>query len=111
MDVVLHAKLVLYEVGVRIYLLMWIFWQWSQTDVVRTPVVVVAGSPLRTVTVGAPHADEELLATLYVGVVEIAGTGNGESAVPYHEVVELVVAHLCLELMPGIVELVGTGSQ
>ncbi len=111
MDIVLHAELVLYEVGIGPNGLMRILGQGLQINVIRTPIVVVAGCPLWTVAVSAAHLDKELLATLHIGVVEVAGARNGETAVPHHEVVELVVAHLGLELMPGVVELVGARAQ
>ena len=96
MYVVLHVELVLHIVAVRIDGLMGIARQLGVVLVhhhLRQPVVVVAGLPLRTVAAGAAHLVEQLLTALYGGIVQVACAGNGQTAMPHHEGVELLVAH------------------
>ena len=113
MDAVLHVQAVLHHVGVGINHLVGILRQGAVVglDHVGSPVPVVAGRPLRTVTGGATDFVEHLFAPLYDGVVEVAGTGHGQTAVPYHVLPEEAVAHLGLEVVVGIVELMGSGGE
>ena len=60
---------------------------------------------------GAANLIEYFLALLYLCVVQVAGTGNGQSAVPHEEGVVVVVAHLGGKTMPGVVKLVGGRTE
>ena len=55
-------------------------------------------------TVSATDLGEEGLATLYGIVVQITGGRNGKTAVPYHELVVLLVVHLFLTTIVLIVK-------
>ena len=111
MHIVLHVELVLHEVGVGIDGLVLILRQLLSGEHLRHPVVVVGCLPLGAVAACASPLIEELLALLHIGVVEVTGTRNGQSAVPHHEGVELVGRLLRLELEPRVVELVGARAQ
>ena len=113
MDAVLHVQAVLHHVGVGIDHLVGILRQRSVVglDHVGSPVPVIAGYPLWPVTGGTTDFVEHLFAPLYDCIVEVAGTGYGQTAVPYHVLPEETVAHLGLEVVVGIVELVGSGSK
>ena len=73
----------------------------------RVNVIIAAGLPLRAVAIGTADLHEYLLATLHGFRVQVAGAGDGETAMPDGEGVVVVVLHLGLELVDGVVELVG----
>ena len=110
-NVVRHVELVLHHVAVRIDGLVGVARQLLAGYHIRCPVVVRAGFPRRTVTAGAANLHEHLLALLHTRIVEVAGARNGKSAMPYHELVEVVGRHLWLKVVPLVAELVGAGLQ
>ena len=71
------------------------------------PHVVLTGFPRRTMALGAANLREQLLAALYVGVAEVAGSRDGQSAMPHHELVVLTVAHLVLAVVGSTLEKIG----
>ena len=115
-DVVHHKQTVLYHVGIRPDDLIRIAGQ--HTLIVLThaagisldrgihPWSVLASGPRRTVTACTANLIEQLLATLYVAAVQVAGSRHGQSAVPDHKLIVLLVAHLRLAVVPLVVELV-----
>ena len=111
MYVILHGKLMLYHVGIWIYSLLGIFGQWATSDNGGSPIIVFACSPRGTMAGGASNLLEHLLALLYHWVLEVTGTGNRQSAMPYKEGIVVVVAHLSLKAIPRIVKLVGGGTE
>ena len=62
-------------------------------------------------TGGTANLIEDLFTTLHLRVLQVASTGNGQSAMPHLEGPEVVVRHLWLEVVPGVVELVGGRQQ
>ena len=111
MYVILHGKLMLYHVGIRIYSLLGIFGQWATSDNGGSPIIVFACSPRGAMAGGTSNLLEHFLALLYHWVLEVAGTGNRQSAMPYKEGIVVVVAHLSLKAIPRIVKLVGVGTE
>ena len=109
--VVHHVELVLHHVAVRIDGLVGVARKLLAGYHVRCPVVVRACLPRRAVTAGAANLHEHLLALLHTRIVEVAGARNGKTAMPYHELVEVVGRHLRLEVVPLVAELVGAGLQ
>ena len=75
------------------------------------PVVIIACCPLWTVATCAAHLIEQSLTTLYIRVIKVAGTRDRKTAVPYHECIELLVAHLWREVVDAVVELVCLRAQ
>ena len=111
MYVILHGKLMLYHVGIWIYSLLGIFGQWATSDNGGSPIIVFACSPRGAMAGGASNLLEHLLALLYHWVLEVAGTRNRQSTMPYKEGIVVVVAHLGLKAIPRIVKLVGGGTE
>ena len=68
------------------------------------PHIVLTRSPRRTVALSTTYLVEQLLAALHLGIVQIAGSGNSQATVPYHELVVLLVAHLLLAVIGLAVE-------
>ena len=102
-DVVLHPEAVLYEVGVRPYLLVRIARHVAvgKEEAGRVLNVVLASGPRRTVTGGTANLREQLLALLEVLGRGVAGSRHSQSAMPYHEVLVLFASHLGVELLAG----------
>ena len=63
------------------------------------PHVVVSCLPRRTVTLGATNLSEECLSTLYILIAQVTSCGNGQSTVPNHKLVILLVAHLLFAII------------
>ena len=62
-------------------------------------------------TGGTSHLVEQFLATLHLFAVQVAGTGDSQSAMPHHELVVIVILHLRLEVVYVVVKLVGVRRQ
>ena len=85
-DVVFHVQLVLHHVAVRPDGLG-IAWKLiSLEKEVRVIVIVLPGSPGRSVAGGASYLAEEFTAPLHLRVVQIPGCRHGQPPVPYHQV-------------------------
>ena len=48
---------------------------------------------------GTTNLREQILTTLYVGIVQITGSRHSQSAMPYHKLIVLLVAHLFLAII------------
>ena len=110
-DVVFHGEAVLDHVGIGPDGLAGIARKRFGAIHGRGPVVVVSRGPGGFVAGGAANFREHFLSFLDVGVIEVAGAGNGQAAVPHHEGVELVGVHFRLEVVVRVVKLVGTWAQ
>ena len=88
-------------IGVRPNFLIWISRQTRigiGEQAIGVGETVVAGSPRRAVAVGAANLGEQLLTALHIRLIEIAGSRNGKSTVPYHEVDVVLIAHSHVEV-------------
>ena len=117
-DVVLHEQTVLYHVGIGPDGLVGILRQ--QLGVVAVlgqavgvgvclggsihPHVVGTCRPRRAVALCTAYLCEQRLAALHVGIIQIAGGRNGQTAVPHHELVVLLVRHLLFALVVFVVQ-------
>ena len=97
-DVIDHVQSVLHHVGVGPNLLVRIarhdLRSLSAAENVGVGHHIFACGPRRTVAVGAPNLLEQPAASLYLGVVYVARSRHGQSAVPHQQVHEFVVGHL-----------------
>ena len=113
-DVVFHEQTVLHHVGVGPDGLVGIFGQHAGSvfadaggiglDRGIYPHVVAASSPRRTVALCTANLREQLLAALYLGIVQVTGGRNCQATVPHHELIVLLVAHLLLAVVRLAVE-------
>ncbi len=93
--VVLHAEFVLYEVGVGPNLLVREAGHIAVLEETRGVLqFVLARGPRRTVALGATDLREEFLALLDFGIVQVTRSRYCQTAVPNHQLLELLVGHL-----------------
>ena len=111
MDVVHHIELVLNEIRIWIDGLVLIARQLLVCEILGCYVVVITSLPRWLVTAGASPTHEELLTLLYLLIVQVAGTRNGKTTMPYHEGIEIFHALLWLEDVVLVVKLVGLWIQ
>ena len=68
-------------------------------ETVRVVIIVVTGCPTRAVAIGTAYLSEEFLSFQYLFVGHVAGGGDCQTAVPDHEIDEILVAHLYIQFL------------
>ena len=113
-DVVLHEQTVLNHIRIGPDGLVRIAWQHLRGILADAlcvglrrgvyPHIVGTRLPRRTMTLCTAYLVEQLLAALHLRFVQVTGGRNGQSAVPYHELIVLLVAHLVLSMIGSPLE-------